>query len=218
MHLQLIRKLVVGSIAVSSKRGCAQKFSARSLRIVVALSCVCACSLLLFSTGGPVYAQSDDTGAPTSSIGPLIQAGESTVEAAAVKELLVFEVNRRVTTKDHGFPWDNPPQPAANGNWKRPLNFAEGTLYFRVEVRSQPKAQNMRMQFCIWQYRNKLENCGSLKNVSGAAGTVVTWSQTVQSLWKKNGKSIDWVNPRDRYGFAIKNSAGKPVSDYAKWN
>ena len=31
-------------------------------------------------------------------------------------ELLVFEVNRAVTTADRGFPRDDPPQPAANGS------------------------------------------------------------------------------------------------------
>lgn len=44
------------------------------------------------------------------------------------------------------------------------------------------------------------------------------WEKPVQELWKKDDKIIDWPRPRQRYGFAIKNSQGKPVSDYRGWN
>lgn len=145
---------------------------------------------------------------------------EGTADAAAVdagKELLVFEVNRNVTKKDRGFPRNDPPRSAANGNWRTPVNYAEGTLYYRVQIRKQPQPQNMRMQFCVWQDRFKLENCGSQKVVRGTSGTVVTWSQPVNSMWKKGGRSIDWSRPRQRYGIAIKDSRGKPVSDYNGW-
>jgi hypothetical protein len=52
----------------------------------------------------------------------------------------------------------------------------------------------------------------------GKSGTVVTWSQSIGSMWKKNGVALDWTKPRDRNGVAIKNSLGKPVSDYSGWN
>ncbi len=132
-------------------------------------------------------------------------------------ELLVFDVNRPVTTKDRGFPKDDPPLAAANGNWTTPVNYAAGTLYFRAEIRSQPQVQNMRLQFCVWQAKFANEECGSLRNVPGASGTVVTWSNTMDSLAiVKN--PIDWTTPRQRYGIAIKNEAGLPVSDFSGWN
>lgn len=134
------------------------------------------------------------------------------------KELLVFDVNRPVTTEDRGFPRNDPPRAEANGNWLQPVNFAEGVLYFRVHVRNQPVPQAMRIQFCIWQDNFKLENCAPMADVSGAAGTVVTWEKPVQDLWMKGNKIIDWSRPRQRYGFAIKNSQGQPVSDYNGWN
>ncbi len=133
-------------------------------------------------------------------------------------ELLVFDWNEPVEQWHHGFPWDNPPMPSANGNWTSPINYAAGTLHFRAEIYSQPVAQNNMMQFCIWQYNNVLENCSGLALVTGTPGNVVTWSQGVQDLWKKDDNSIDWVNPRDRYGAVIKNSAGLPVSDFLGWN
>jgi len=140
------------------------------------------------------------------------------LQSASANELLVFHVNRAVTTRDRGFPRDDPPPTEANGDWTTPVNFAEGTLYYRVQVRSQPEVQDMRLQFCVWQDEFVLENCGTLMPVSGASGTVVTWDQRVKQMWKLNGQSIDWSRPRQRYALAIKNTDGLPVSDFSNWN
>lgn len=133
-------------------------------------------------------------------------------------ELLVYELNRTVTTNDHGFPKEDPPWVSANGNWFAPVNYAQGTLYYRVEIRNQPVAKAMQLQFCVWQDNFVLENCGSLKSVSGTPGTTVTWSNGMGSLYQKDGNPIDWSRPRQRYAIAIKNAAGLPVSDFNGWN
>ena len=159
---------------------------------------------LLLSNSSVIYAQDISAGAAAA--------------ATSATELLVYDLNRAVTKRDHGFPKDLPPRAAANGDWTTPVNFAEGTLYFRVQIRRQPTPQDMKIQFCVWQYKYTLENCVKPKAVRGTAGNVVTWSQTVQSMWKKGGNSIDWVNPRQRYGLAIKTSRGKPVSSLKGWN
>ena len=135
------------------------------------------------------------------------------------KELLVFDWNGPVTEKQRGFPWEQPPR--ANGDWTKPVNYANGTLYFRVEIRKQPVPQDMRLQFCFWQEKNgdnfELESCGPMQEVRGTSGTVATWSVKVNDLWKKNGKSIEWWRPRFRNAAVIKNAAGLPVSDYNGW-
>ena len=132
-------------------------------------------------------------------------------------EALVFDWNKAITTAEHGFPWDKPP--LANGDWTTPVNYAQGTFYLRAEIFSIPANQDdMKLQFCIWQYSNRLENCTRTVDVPGRAGTVVEWSVPVQNLWKKDGAIIDWKNPRDRNGFAIKNGQVDPVSDYSGWH
>jgi hypothetical protein len=109
--------------------------------------------------------------------------------------------------------------PSANGNWVTPINFAQGTLYFRAEVRGMPTHKDMRLQFCIWQSANTLENCSRNFNLSFKGSTaVVTWSQAVEGLWKKDGKPIDWSRARQRYGAVIRNSQGLPVSNFSGWN
>lgn len=133
-------------------------------------------------------------------------------------ELLVYDLNRAVTTADRGFPRDQPPRSGANGDWTTPVNYAAGTLHYRLEIRSQPQPQVMIIQLCIWQYNLTLENCGKKQRLTGNPNTVLTWSQPVQEMYKKNGVSIDWKNPRQRYGLAIKNAQGIPVSDIKKWN
>ena len=133
-------------------------------------------------------------------------------------ELLIYELNRAVTKANSGFPRDQPPRAEANGDWTTPINFAQGTIYYRMQVRSQPQPQDMRIQFCVWQDDLTLEGCGPIARVSGAPGTVVTWSEPVQEMWKKNGVPLDWTRPRQRYGLAIKNRNGAPVSDIGNWN
>lgn len=134
-------------------------------------------------------------------------------------ELLVFDWNEPVTKRHHGFPWDNPPLDSANGNWTTPINFAEGTLHFRAEVKRMPTNKTMFLQFCFWQYQNTLENCSRMQALTyPGSPVVVTWEQDVAKLWKKGGRSIDWVHLRDRNGVSIKNRDRLPVSDYSEWN
>jgi hypothetical protein len=178
----------------------------------LALCCLATLTALLWpGVSKAAYAQSSlaAASAATSNAG---------FAAAPATELLVFDLNRPVTTKDRGFPGDRPPRPAANGDWTTPVNFAEGRLYIRVEIRSQPRPKDMRLQFCMWQYDYTLETCGKQTAMRGVPGTVVTWSQRIQDMWKKDGNPLDWKNPRQRYAVAIKNSAKLPVSNYLGWN
>ena len=52
--------------------------------------------------------------------------------APAARELLIFDWNKPVTKAHSGFPWFLPPP--QNGNWKSPVNYAEGTYHIRVQV------------------------------------------------------------------------------------
>jgi len=156
---------------------------------------------------------------PTASPTPAATPTATPTELPPGEELLVFDLNRPVTVDDRGFPWDKPPMPSANGDWTQPINFAQGTLYLRAEVRSQPVPQkDMKLQFCFWQYGSRLETCSPLATVPGTSGTVVTWSTAVAKMWKKDGVPLDWWAPRDRNGVSIKNKMGVPVSDYSDYN
>jgi len=139
----------------------------------------------------------------------------------AGSEMVVYEWNTWVTTAVHGFPTYQPPM--ANGNWITPVNFAEGTLYYRAEIRSMPTNKDMNLQYCVWQEKNgdyfNLESCGDQQTISYQGSKVVsTWSQKMEDLWKKDGNTIEWYRPRFRDGIAIKTPAGIPVSDYSGWN
>ena len=56
-----------------------------------------------------------------------------------------------------------------------------------------------------------------MRTVEGTPGNVVTWSQPIQNMWKLDGNPMDWANPRQRYGVAIKNASGLPVSNFNGW-
>ncbi|MEM7336671.1 MAG: hypothetical protein AAF490_31620 [Chloroflexota bacterium] len=137
-----------------------------------------------------------------------------------VTEMVIFTLDREVTQNDRGFPKDEPPQ--ENGNWETPVNFAEGTLYIRNEVVSQPvPQQDMRLQFCFWQEKNGnrfgLETCMKTQGVPGNAGTVVCWDQTIEKMWKKDNKPLEWDRERFRVAVPIKNGAGLAVSNFNGW-
>ncbi len=147
------------------------------------------------------------------------------VESVVAQEecgILAFEWDELVTESDRGFPRQQPP--INNFDWTQPIDYANGTLYYRVEIKRQPQAQDMRLQLCFWQpetpnakYKFGLENCGPQQSIRGEADNIATWSREVQNMWKKDGNLIDWTRARFRTGVAVKNNSGEPVSDYNNW-
>lgn len=127
--------------------------------------------------------------------------------------------NELVTTATHGFAPNEPPLASANGNWTTPINYAEGTLYMRAEIRQMPTHKAMQLQFCVWQSAYQLEACAKRQEISYQGSTVIAaWSQPVDKMWLKDGNPIDWTRPRQRYAAAIKNAQGQPVSNANGWN
>lgn len=135
-------------------------------------------------------------------------------------EMKVFDWNGPSRTTNRGFPVNQPP--TQNGNWVTPMNYAQGTFHIRMEIRSQPIPQSMKLQFCVWQEKDGdnygLESCTNLISIRGDTKEIVTTSQNIESMWKKDGNPIEWDRERFRVGIAIKNAAGEPVSDYNGWN
>lgn len=133
------------------------------------------------------------------------------------EEIIVYDWNKPVTTAERGFPGFKPP--LVNGNWTSPVDFANGTLYFRVEIFDQPVAQQMKLQLCFWQDTTTREECARMENVYGSSGNVVTWQEDMNDMWEKPGEPpINWAQPRFRVSVAVKNSQGKPVSNFSGWD
>jgi hypothetical protein len=137
---------------------------------------------------------------------------------AQAKEMLIYDWNKPVQKSHRGFPRDFPPK--ANGNWRTPVNYAEGRFHYRVHIKSQPVAQRMKLQFCTWQKGTTpmREMCGDLASLVGRPGTVVTWSTSVAETKLRRKRAIDWTRPRWTNGVAIKDERGYPISNYSTWN
>jgi hypothetical protein len=132
---------------------------------------------------------------------------------AASTQKLIYDWNKPVTTAHRGFPRIGP------SSFNVPFNFAEGTLYYRVEIKSQPVPQRMKLQWCAWQGKaspSQREACGIWRPVFGARGTVVTWSEPVSKMWRKKVGAPIWTKPITLHGIAIKNWQFQAVSDYYK--
>ena len=54
-------------------------------------------------------------------------------------------------------------------------------------------------------------------NYTGSNPVSNSWSRNVANMTQVSAKPIEWMRPRQRYGVAIKNSQGLPVSDYNGW-
>jgi len=134
--------------------------------------------------------------------------------APAADELLVFDWNGPITEEHHGIPAPEP-LPGANGDWTQPINYAGGTIHLRIEVRSQPQPQSMRLQICWWQ--DGRETCTRAGKIAGQPGAVTTWSQNVARMWSLNDVAIDWTRPRDN-GIVVRDGDNDIVSDYGDWN
>jgi len=131
------------------------------------------------------------------------------------EELLVFEYNKVSTWHWYGFHEDRPPK--QNGDWTTPLNFRDGSLHVRAEIRGIPVEQpGMRLGFCFWQ-RGMLngesyyfETC-TTRNVPGIKDNITTWSTNIKDMWKHGNHPLDWAQPRTVAGLVIKSQHDIPV-------
>ena len=144
-------------------------------------------------------------------------------DATNSSQLVVFNWNKPVTIGMSGFAQYKPlsayPQ-MPNGNWVSPINYTQGTLYFRARVISIPQQQpGMKLGFCFWQQTPGWgEECTKNYGVPGVPGTERIWSQTFSSMAKINRAAINWTQPRWKEGFVVRNSRGKPVSKKLNFN
>ena len=136
------------------------------------------------------------------------------VPSPPADELLVFDWNGPITIEHHGMPAPAP-LPGANGDWTQPINFAQGTIHLRIEVRRQPQPQSMRLQICWWQ--DARETCTRAGKITGQPGAVTTWSQDVARMWSLNQVPINWTQPRAN-GIVVRDGDNDIVSDYGDWN
>ena len=138
------------------------------------------------------------------------------------EELLVYDWNGPVTKANRGMPLNRPP--INNFNWVSPINYAGGTLYYKIDIRSQPIPQDMILSFCFWQELNGdkfgLQTCAQMATIEGVPGATATGSVKISSMWQKAGKPIEWWRPRFRTSAVIKNSDGLLVSNLVdpNWN
>ena len=130
-------------------------------------------------------------------------------------QMLIYDWNKDITEAEGGFAMDKTSIYLAQ-NWVSPINYADGRLYFRAEIRSIPKNQpDMKIGFCFWQ--GTRENCKG-NNVAGVPGTVETWDFALHDMWKKGGDEVDWSQPRKKMGFSIRDGQNDPVSNKTSTN
>jgi len=142
---------------------------------------------------------------------------------ASSQELLVIDWNPYVVTvDDHGFPSERNLMESANGDWTRPVDYAGGTLYHRLELRSMPTEKDMMWQCCFHQDGIVLENCGPMtdmmRGVTGPPPAVLEWSSVIADMWMLDGNPIDWSRPRSMLFLVVRKGPDEYISDYPSLN
>ena len=123
-----------------------QKMATRATMLTLGAAMLCGASLVT-----PVHAARADTPPPT--------------------EMLVYDWNKPVTTKERGFPRYRPPM--LNTAW--PAGFSDGTYYLRLELKSMPVPQIMNMQYCLWQDNFALDEASVHEGVQSYVRAVRAW-------------------------------------------
>jgi hypothetical protein len=143
-------------------------------------------------------------------------------DATNATQMLVFDWNKPVMKSHSGFAQYKPlgafPQ-FPNGNWLSPINWTNGTLYFRVKVLSIPQNQpKMKLGFCFWQSAPRYgEECTKNYALAGVPGNEGRWSQSFGSMTVINKAPINWALPRWKEGFVVRNGR-TPVSGKLNFN
>jgi len=143
--------------------------------------------------------------------------------SASAQELLVIDWNPYVVTvDDHGFPSERNLMESANGDWTQPVDYARGTLYHRLELRSMPVEKDMLWQCCFHQDGITLENCGPMtdmiRGVTGPPPVVLEWTSVIEDMWMLDGVPIDWSRPRSMLFLVVRKGPDEYISDYPSLN
>lgn len=83
------------------------------------------------------------------------------------------------TTKDSHYRVN--PTPATPANWQSPVNYAQGSVHVRLEVKTKPSASPTRYQICFEMKQNYC--CTDQAPVYTTTG-VVEWDTDVEKLWR----------------------------------
>jgi hypothetical protein len=112
------------------------------------------------------------------------------------------------TRPQAGFPL----HPGVPSDWSAPVDYASGTVHFRLEILDKPTGTAIRYQPCL--ERGALRACApaQLLSDSGATRSVYAWSQTL-AQWTP--ASLGWTARPDRFVLVLQDAYGKPVAPSA---
>ncbi len=104
-----------------------------------------------------------------------------------------------------------PLAPGVPDNWRSPVNFADGTIYMRLEVLSKPGSNGVNYQICIFQDQHASPNHACARYQFFTAPGLYTWSQAMPSLFQV--ANLDWTRRMLDTMLVVKDKDGDPVDD-----
>jgi hypothetical protein len=112
------------------------------------------------------------------------------------------------TTKAFSF---FPLAPGVPDNWRTPVNYAEGTIYMRLEVLSKPSTRGVNYQICIFQDQHSAPKHACARYQYFTAPGLYTWSQAMTGMFQYG--NLDWTRRMLDLMLVVKDRGGNPVDD-----
>lgn len=104
------------------------------------------------------------------------------VGTASADQFVLVDADYTHTKESHAYGTPGPGQPA---NWKTPVDYADGTAYYRLEVFEKPSAENLNMGVC---FVGGSYCCFGYERFTKPG--VYEWSFAIPSMWQFG--TMDW--------------------------
>lgn len=139
-----------------------------------------------------------------------------TISVASSQQLVLLDVTYDHTTATKAFSFFNLPSGLPT-NLVSPVNYAQGTLYQRLQVITKPSSKTVKYQICIFQDKIvKEKHACSNEGLLSFTGTGTYYAnQPMTSLFQYS--NIAWSRSLLTEMLVVKDVNGKPVDDRYGW-
>jgi hypothetical protein len=119
-------------------------------------------------------------------LSPLVAIAALTItRAAAAEQFVLVDADYTHDKESHAYA---KPLPGIPTNWRAPINYAEGTAYYRLEVFEKPSTENLNMGVC---FVGVSYCCYGYARFTGPG--VYEWSFPIPSMWQYG--AVDFTKP-----------------------
>jgi MYXO-CTERM domain-containing protein len=127
--------------------------------------------------------------------------------AASADQFVLVDADYVHTKESHAYATPGPGQPA---NWKTPIDYANGTAYYRLEVFEKPSTENLNMGVC---FVGGSYCCFGYQRFTKPG--VYEWSSPIPTMWQFD--TMDWSKKITEVPFIMRDRDAIKVDSTEKY-